>query len=97
MVPLWALLSLVSAAAGEDVDGPLALRSRLRDLPEEPPNLPEEEMIEGWMADFAAALEAFYQSYVSDYETTRKYLNVVSKSSPLAVQAAAMCLASVWF
>ena len=53
-------------------------------------NFQEEEQIEGLMADFAAALERWYQSYFGLHGPVRKYLNVVTSSSPFVVQAASM-------
>lgn len=52
-------------------------------------NFPE-EMIDGLMEDFAAALERFYQSTFGDPSPVRKYLNVVTRTSPFVVQAAAL-------
>ena len=53
-------------------------------------NYQEAEMIENLLTDFAAALEKFYQHHFGAYGPTRKYLNVVTDSSPFAVQAASM-------
>ncbi|CAK9001454.1 unnamed protein product [Durusdinium trenchii] len=50
----------------------------------------QDAQIEGLREDFEAALERSYQSYFGVHGPVRKYLNVVTNSSPFVVQAAAM-------
>lgn len=91
------LVCILGVCASEAADAETSIATLLRGgtigttgTTPEPMNFQEEEMIEGWKEDFAAALEKFYQSYFGDYGPARKYLNVVTSASPFVVQAASM-------
>ena len=84
-------LICVLGAVSQSFDATSSLTSlRSTTSPADPMTYQEAEMIENLLTDFAAALEKLYQNLFGAYGPARKYLNVVTDSSPFAVQAASM-------